>query len=437
MLKTVKNILPSLVVLLPIANTTDLTLNGISDQDLDKVIELDLNKCDDLHMDSNAMHEYHQNLKNKLSLLQEYIPFTVNYSKTFDNPCWYDFHQKPTSPLIKVPNCCGIAMSYEKELTKTILKQVKKSGKRHLYCLPAFYLIGFPKCATTTLYKMMIKHPLIADTHCQIKENHFWSMFVQTQGTDLDKKMQILHHLNYFSQSVKTVESNPKCKILDGSVSYLIWTSWTTTPYTSDSEFCLLPSLFMRVLPEAKFIVIMRNPTERTFSHYYHYSVVRANGITNFRNVDGTEVYESFHTHSLEAIMNFQSCVDSEYSVSYCVRQKGIDGEATSLDGYVGIQTSLYYYHIVPWLSVIPRERFLFLRTEDLAYAPQSTMTELWNFLDLYNLPDYIRTFENVNRQADGLILLPQTKELLDDFFQPYNQLLAHLLSDNKYLWND
>jgi len=201
-------------------------------------------------------------------------------------------------------------------------------------------------------------------------------------------------------------------------------------------HFCILPSLFMRVLPEAKFIVIMRNPTERTFSHYYFYSVIRANRILDSRNVDSTKVFESFHKHSLEAITNFMSCID-EHSVFYCVRQKGIDGSVINRDGYVGIQTSLYYYHIVPWLSVIPRERFLFLRTEDLAYAPQSTMTELWNFLDLYDLPDYIRTFENVNRQADGLILPTQTKVLLDNFFRPYNELLAHLLSDNKYLWND
>ena len=414
-----------------ILNTTDLMLTGISDQELDKLVELDLGKCNDMNNGT------HQIFKKKLNLLQEYIPFPANYSTKFNNPCWYDFHQKPTSPLIEVPNCHGVRVSYDKRLTQTVLKQVKKSGESHLYCLPAFYLIGFPKCATTTLYKMMIKHPLIADTHCRIKENHFWSTFMRKQGNDLDNKMQILHHLNYFSQSVRTVESNPKSKILDGSVSYLIWTSWTTTPYTSDSEFCLLPSLFMRVLPEAKFIVIMRNPTERTFSHYYYYSVIRANKILDSRNVDSAKVFESFHKLAVEVITEFQSCVNYRHSVSYCVRLKGIDGEVTNLDGYVGIQTSLYYYHIVPWLSVIPHERFLFLRTEDLAYAPQLTMTKLWKFLKLHDLPDNIRIFENVNRQADGLKLPKHTKELLDDFFRPYNQLLAYLLSDMKFLWND
>ena len=161
-----------------ILNTTDLMLTGISDQELDKLVELDLGKCNDMNNGT------HQIFKKKLNLLQEYIPFPANYSTKFNNPCWYDFHQKPTSPLIEVPNCHGVRVSYDKRLTQTVLKQVKKSGESHLYCLPAFYLIGFPKCATTALYKMMIKHPLIADTHCRIKENHFWSTFMRKQGND-------------------------------------------------------------------------------------------------------------------------------------------------------------------------------------------------------------------------------------------------------------
>ena len=394
-------------------------------------MEKNLNICNN---NDQATSQYHQILRNRLGILRMYIP--ANFSNRFDNPCWYDFHQKPSTSLGHVATCHAVAISYRERLAQSVMTEVKMSNESHLYCLPAFYLVGFPKCASTTLYKMIAKHPLIADTQCQTKENNFWSWFMNNHGRDLDKKVQTLHYLNYYSQSVQTIESSPQSKILDGSVSYLIWATWTSSSWTTDSEFCILPSLFMRVLPEAKFIVIMRNPTERTFSHYYYYSVIRANRILDSRNVDSTKVFESFHKHSLEAIMNFLSCID-EHSVFYCVRQKGIDGSVINRDGYVGIQTSLYYYHIVPWLSVIPRERFLFLRTEDLAYAPQLMMTKVWNFLDLYDLPDNVRIFENVNRQADGLNIHPKTKKLLDDFFRPYNQLLAHLLSDNRYLWND
>ena len=417
----------------PIFNfTTDLMLIRMK---LDKEKENNLNLCNDMHiMDKNAMYKYHQTLQNRLNVLQEYIPFPANYSETFDNPCWYDFHQKPTSMTFE---CISTAVHYTPSVVKQTLNQVQKSSERHLYCLPAFFLIGFPKCATTTLYKMIIRHPLMADNKCLINQNHFWPKFANKHGTDLDKRMQTLHYLNYFSQSIPTIESNPKRKILDHSACSLVSTTWTTTPYTTDLEFCILPSLFMRVLPEAKYIVIMRNPTERTFSHYYHYSVMRANKGIDSRGIDTSEVFKNFHKHSVKVILKFQSCVDGGHSVFHCVREKMIDGKSMDSDGQVGIQTSLYYYHIVPWLSVIPRERFLFLRTEDLAHNPDLTMTEVWHFLHLTEFPSSVKVFENVNREADGLKIHPQTKHLLDNFFWPHNQLLARLLSDKRYLWNN
>lgn len=97
----------------------------------------------------------------------------------------------------------------------------------------------------------------------------------------------------------------------------------------------------------------------------------------NSRSIDTSEVFKNFHKHTVQVILKFQSCVDGAHSVSYCVREKDIDDEGTDPDGQVGIQTNLYYFHLVPWLSIIPRERFLFLRTEDLAHDPHLTMNEV------------------------------------------------------------
>jgi len=64
-------------------------------------------------------------------------------------------------------------------------------------------------------------------------------------------------------------------------------------------------------------------------------------------------------------------------------------------------------------------------------------MTEVWHLLQLTEFPSSVKVFENVNRQADGLKIHPQTKHLLGNFFGPHNQLLARLLSDKRYLWNN
>ena len=99
----------------------------------------------------------------------------------------------------------------------------------------------------------------------------------------------------------------------------------------------------------------------------------------------------------------------------------------------IRLQYSLYYYHIAPWLKVIPRERFLFLRTEDLAHEPSLTMSKVWRFLQLHDLPITEAMFQNANLMAKGIKVPSQTKQLLDKFYQPYNELLAHLLRDMRY----
>ena len=124
---------------------------------LEKETEKDLNSCKDMHiLDEKVVYKYQQILKNRLNVLQEYIPFPANYSEKFDNPRWYDFHQKPTSITFE---CISTAIHYNPLIITRTLNQVEKSSERHLYCLPAYFLIGFLKCATTTLYKMIVRHP--------------------------------------------------------------------------------------------------------------------------------------------------------------------------------------------------------------------------------------------------------------------------------------
>jgi hypothetical protein len=107
----------------------------------------------------------------------------------------------------------------------------------------------------------------------------------------------------------------------------------------------------------------------------------------------------------------------------------------------------MYYYHVIPWLATYPREKLLFLRSEDLAADPYLVMQRVWDFLDIpaqskeemgseesyWNNNDWIRSEEN----RDKFAMLPETEQLLYDFYKPYNHLLAKLLSDDKYLWED
>ena len=102
----------------------------------------------------------------------------------------------------------------------------------------------------------------------------------------------------------------------------------------------------------------------------------------------------------------------------------------------------MYYYRIIRWLATVPRERFLSLRTEDLATDPYSSMQRVWEFLELtaqtredtesllsarreWNSNHWIKS----EPYRDRFAMLPQTEQLLDNFYRPHNNLLAQLLS--------
>ena len=412
-------------------NITDLKLTKVSNLDIDKEIEKDLSLCTDMYMDDTATSMLYPIIKNRLNILQEYIP--GNYSTKFRNPCWFDFYHIPSSPLIQTPDCLFPGLNDTVQARK-VLEHVKTSRTRHMYCLPAFFVPGFAKSATTTLHQMIIKHPLVAQSRC--KGGRFWLEFVsQKKGTQLEKRIHPLHYLETFSQSKRTIESNPLSITLDATPLYM---------QSLDKTFCLLPVLLTHVLPEAKFIVIMRNPTIRYISHYWFITVRDLRETYNNNDlrqyVHSKEALEVFHNHTVDAIMQFQACVD-ENSVFHCIIKEDKENNVRIIEedkeNSVRLQYSLYYYHIVPWLKVIPRERFLFLRTEDLVHDPSLTMSKVWHFLHLYDLPITEKMSYNVNLEVKDLKIPSQTKKLLDKFYQPYNQLLAGLLADTRYLWND
>lgn len=120
--------------------------------------------------------------------------------------------------------------------------------------------------------------------------------------------------------------------------------------------------------------------------------------------------------------------------------------ETNNLCFPIRLGIGLYYYHIVRWLRVIPKEQFLFLRTEDLSTNPYSTMEKVWSFLGLsslsrqyieavlskkheWNSNDWIRSEE----YRDKFSMLPETEAMLREFYRPHNELLAKLLSDSNY----
>lgn len=101
----------------------------------------------------------------------------------------------------------------------------------------------------------------------------------------------------------------------------------------------------------------------------------------------------------------------------------------------------LYYVHVNKWLSIVPRSKFMFFTLEELSADPNRVLSEAWQFMGLSNVTLHNLRSKNVQVEVDyhhdpQLAMREDTRKLLDEFFAPYNQMLANLLGDDKFLWS-
>ncbi|KAK7499482.1 hypothetical protein BaRGS_00009134 [Batillaria attramentaria] len=104
----------------------------------------------------------------------------------------------------------------------------------------------------------------------------------------------------------------------------------------------------------------------------------------------------------------------------------------------------MYSVFMADWLRIWPKEQMLILRYEDYAENLESVMKGVFNFLGLAPLNQTDMEFVthreavNVGDMYDKVgHMLPQTKEILDDFYRPFVHKFAEILSDTRFLWLD
>ena len=303
-----------------------------------------------------------------------------------------------------------------------------------LMCIPQVYFIGFPKCGSTQLYNMMTRHPqLIGGMN---KEPHWWTRFPFVDRFP-HNALAIVSYLFHYQDASTYIESHPKALTIDASQS-TIWDTQT-------QDLCIMPSLISSIVPGAKYIVIMREPVSRLYSDFA-YLCERFWERNHFQNVPEDYLKSApsmFHSAVEAEIKDFKNCLKTsplDVCTHYAVRGR----EEVTGCGRARLGISLYYVHVARWLKVIPRAKLLFLRTEGLARDPYSLMEEVWQFLDLpiqraEEMGDVLYEHRKTNQLSHmkSLQMRNQTKKMLREFFQPYNEELAKLLQDDRFLWTD
>ena len=109
------------------------------------------------------------------------------------------------------------------------------------------------------------------------------------------------------------------------------------------------------------------------------------------------------------------------------------------------IRESIYYIFIADWLSVFPRDQMLILHAEDDYYSNRRlAVNTVFKFIGVAPLKQQqMKEIEN-NKIANTAEhfekrskepMMNKTRQLLEDFYRPYNVRLSKLLDDERFIW--
>jgi len=195
--------------------------------------------------------------------------------------------------------------------------------------IPNFFIVGAPKAGTTSLYHYLEEHP---DVYMSpIKETNYFSYNeIKEQGLFYNEEY-INTKEQYLAQF--TGVKNEKA-IGEASVSYLFYNG--------------VAEKIKAFNPDAKIIIVLRNPVERGFSHYL---MDRRLGFVN---------------------MSYQDILD----------KKKYD-KTGKLYYQQYIELGLYYNQLQQYFSVFDKARVKVFLYEDLQKNIQALVKELYNFLEV------------------------------------------------------
>jgi Sulfotransferase domain len=270
---------------------------------------------------------------------------------------------------------------------------VKRSGKkaylaRHLWrlatapvrTLPDFVIIGAQKCGTTFLYQLLVQHPHVKPAFA--KEVHYF---------DLNFRQGDKWYRSHFPLRM----SNSRRYITGESSPYYLF-----HPHA--------PRRASAVVPDAKLIVLLRNPVDRAYSHYQH-QVKRVKG-------------------ERRETLTFEEAIEAEErilpgEVSKMLQDEYYESSSHRTRSY--LRRGIYIDQLLAWSSFFERKRMLILKSETFFDDTTNALERMLDFLEIPHWEPEIYSIPNKREYTD---MSPLTRQRLDEHYKPYNQRLYEYL---------
>ena len=261
---------------------------------------------------------------------------------------------------------------------------------------PEFVIIGAKRCGTTSLFRYLGEHPQVAP------------LFPSARRLPLMRSDQKgVHYFDsnhargtrWYRSHFRTERARRRAGQITGEAS----------PY-----YLFHPraaSLAAQEIPDARLIVLLRDPVVRTYSHW---SEQRRNGVETLSFEEALAAEPARIAGERERLLRDPNAVSFPYEQqSYALQSE-------------------YAESIEQWLEHFPKDRLLVLRSEDLYAEPQCTYERVTDFVGLRRHD--LRAPEPWNA-APRDALEPETRAMLVARFAASEQRLRELV-DPKLQWD-
>jgi len=380
-----------------------------------------------------------EDAKHFIKVLRTIIP--QNFSNKYFSPCWetnFSASIKGRHVESKVGNMTFLSNPriYKISRNFNFLKS-KKVFKSSIVCLPKVFLLGFAKCGTTFLHCLMTNGLGMPPVQLG-KELRWWDRLPVSQDHRVIAQPEnIPAYLLHFAKACEMIVAGDHGVVtIDASPDIIDTRNPFYANIKTSPNFCLLPSIIPEVLPDSKFVIILRNPVTMMYSTFlFTCQVTRVHM--------GRNTPDIFHEMTITKLKQFEQCLE-HFSLEWCAMKITYDIYSHQLPcARTRISLAMYYIHIRKWLSGASRERFLFLTMEEVIENTDAVGKKLWEFMGYSGefkgvKADICQGKQNRNRYHNTqLKMRKDTEAILKKFFRPYNQMLAELLGDKKFLWNE
>ncbi|MGI9328389.1 MAG: sulfotransferase family protein [Pseudomonadales bacterium] len=277
-------------------------------------------------------------------------------------------------------------------LHKRIQWRAMYGGERQT---PTFLVIGAMKAGTTSLFRYLCEHPQIAPP--------------------------ITKEVNYFNFNW-TLGSQ-------WYAAHFPFASPLSTQITGEASpgYLVHPRAALRVseqIPDARVIVLLRDPVARTLSHYFHQRRIEREhrpleealfSDSSYAAFDLPEAQEASWLEALNA--NPRSGTNAAKLLASCPLHRAY------------ISGSLYVKHLAAWFERFDPDQILVMSSEDLFRRPDEQYRRVLDFIGLEFVSQENMRAHNVGKYPDS-VNVDTVARLKSEFFEPNLRLYELIGTD-------